>query len=173
MSYNITPQQAYEWLKNGEAVLIDVREPEEFMDRHISYAQSLPLSCLSDSIADIHFPHDRKVIMQCLAGRRGETACGVLSGRNLANEIFNIEGGISAWESAGFPVIGVKQPKFSIFRQVQMIVGSLILALIILGLWGVTLALVLAGVFAGALMFAGITGWCGLAMLLQRMPWNR
>lgn len=173
MTKNITPKEAYEMLRNGEAILIDVREPDEFQKQHIAFAQSLPFGILPNLLPDFPFPHDRKIIMQCLGGKRGENACAILSTRGLPNEIYNISGGISAWQNDGFPVIGAFTPKFSIFRQVQMIVGSLIAILIMLGFFGLTIAFAIAGLFAGALAFAGITGWCGLAYLLQMMPWNK
>lgn len=169
----ITPQQAFEWLKDGHAVLLDVREPDEFRAQHISYAQSLPLGCLSDAIDSMQMPEGRKIIVQCLSGRRGESACALLTGKNIRHEIYNIEGGITGWQAAGLPIVGGAAPKFTIFRQVQTIVGALILLMVLLGFWGLTLAFVVAGIFGGALLFAGLTGWCGLAMLLQRMPWNK
>lgn len=173
MTKNISPKEAYEMLRNSEAILIDVREPDEFLKQHIAFAQSLPLGMFSDLLSDFPFPQDRKIIMQCLGGKRGENACTILSTRGIPNEIYNISGGITAWQNEGLPIIGAFTPKFSIFRQVQMIVGSLIMALIILGFWGLTMAFSIAGLFAGALAFAGFTGWCGLAYLLNMMPWNR
>ncbi len=169
---NISPQQAYEWLQNGEAVLIDVREPDEFSAEHISYAASVPLSSVEQTVKSMVFPGDVKIIMQCLKGRRGEQACCVM-GNCDARTYYNIQGGIDAWKEAGLPVVGKSAPKFPIMRQVQLIVGSLILLLILTGLAGLTAAFILAGIFAGALAFAGLTGWCGLAMLLSRMPWNK
>lgn len=175
MFKTITAQDAYDWLRKGDAVLIDVREADEFADRHIPYAQSVPLSLFPDALSALHFPEGQKVIVHCLKGKRGEKACAVFSDNEKTIERFNIDGGIEAWENAGFPIIFSKsaQPKISIFRQVQIIIGGLIAMLIAFGFLGVTLAFVLAGIFATALMVAGITGWCGLSILLQKMPWNR
>lgn len=173
MTKSMSPKDAYEALKNGEAILIDVREADEFSAQHISFAQSLPLGLLNGGLIDLHFPKGKKIIVQCLGGKRGENACAILNTKGLENEIFNIAGGINAWQSAGLPVIGASQTKFSIFRQVQMIVGTLIAALVILGFLGLTFAFALAGIFALALALAGLTGWCGLALLLRKMPWNK
>jgi rhodanese-related sulfurtransferase len=174
MTYQtITPHEAHEWLKSGEAILVDVREPEEFASSHIIYAQSLPLSSIESHISSLQLPENIKIITQCLSGKRGEKACVLINSLNTHQPVFNIEGGISSWQAAGLPTIGQRTPKFSIFRQIQIIVGGLILSLIILGFWGLTLAFAIAGLFAGALMFAGITGWCGLAMILRHMPWNK
>lgn len=169
---NIRPEEAYEWLQNGEAILIDVREPDEFSAEHIVYASSVPLSGVEQSVKNMVLPGNVKIIMQCLKGKRGEQACCVM-GRCDGREYYNIDGGIDAWKAAGLPVIGKTGPRFPIMRQVQMIVGGLILLLILMGLAGLTFGFILAGLFAGALAFAGLTGWCGLAMLLRHMPWNK
>ena len=97
------------------------------------------------------------------------------SKREHTNKIINIEGGIQAWKEQGLPVISAetKSAGLSIMRQVQIIVGFLVLASVFVGFSGVTNAFILAGIFGGALMFAGLTGWCGLAMLLAKMPWNK
>ena len=172
---NISATQAAAWLASGEAVLIDVREPDEFRAGHVVHALSLPLSALDDCMAQLDIPAERKLIFQCLKGARGEKACVSVRGGSCKNEVYNLEGGIDAWKAAGFPVVGVDTSAggLSIFRQVQIIVGGLIAVLVLLGLTGLSVAFVFAGLFGFALFFAGITGWCGLAMLLSKMPWNK
>lgn len=54
-----------------------------------------------------------------------------------------------------------------------MIVGSLVPVSVLLGFLGLTPAFALAGFFGLMLAFAGFSGWCGLALLLQRMPRNQ
>ena len=83
-----------------------------------------------------------------------------------------MDGGITAWKAAGLPVASSGKG-LSIFRQVQIIVGGLIAFLVVLGLTGLTVGFIIAGILGGALFFAGLTGWCGLAMLLRKMPWNK
>ncbi len=175
MSNNITPMQAFEWLSSGEALLIDVREPDEFKAEHIVYALSLPLGVVGNISDHLKIPKDRKVIFQCLKGARGKQACDIASNNVLSGyEIYNIDGGIDAWKAQSLPIISPSSGAgLSIFRQVQIIVGLLILAFILLGFAGIAIGFVIAGVFAGALAFAGVTGFCGLAMLLNKMPWNR
>ena len=172
MIQNINPKNAYEWLKNGDAVLIDVREPEEFSAEHIAYAASLPLGRVESMLHLMNIPTGRKLLFQCRKGARGEKACALVSGHGFAGEIFNIDGGIDAWKDAGLPVIG-GGPKISIFRQVQMIIGTVLFALIMLGLAGIGFAFMLAAMIAAIFAFTGFIGWCGLAMLLQKMPWNK
>lgn len=174
-THNISPRQAHEWLASGEAILIDVREPDEFKAEHIAYAASLPLMKLGNLLDQLHMPANRKVIFQCLRGKRGEQACALASQDNGAADLYNIDGGIDAWKAAGLPVVteaGAATGGLSIFRQVQLIVGLLILGMTLLGYAGHAWGFALAGLFGAALALAGLTGWCGLAMLLSKAPWN-
>jgi hypothetical protein len=88
--------------------------------------------------------------------------------------LFNLSGGIAAWREAGLPVIGTSSSQgLPIMRQVQLTVGTLVFGALLLGLAGWTLGFYLAAFFGFMLAFAGLTGWCGMALLLTRMPWNR
>ncbi len=162
------------WLTNGEAVLIDVREADEYKIGHIPAALSLPLSGLADALTYLNLPHNTKIVFQCLSGKRGGNACIIVRELPLGSNraVYNLDGGIGAWKSAGLPVIGAAGT-LSVFRQVQMIVGGLIALFVALGFIVATGFFVLAGIFGFALAFAGITGWCGLALLLEKMPWNK
>jgi rhodanese-related sulfurtransferase len=174
MTEAINPKQAYEWLKNGEAVLIDVREPDEFSAEHIAYASSLPLALVRDLFKIMDIPEGRKVLFQCKKGGRGGQACALVAGLpDIKSAVFNIDGGIDGWKAEGLPVIGAAGPKIPIFRQVQMIIGTLLFTLIVMGLAGIGFAFMLAAMIAGVFAFTGFIGWCGLALLLQKMPWNR
>lgn len=170
----ITPAQAKAWLSAGEAVLIDVREPDEFKAEHIAYASSMPLGSVGELFTEMPIPADRKVIFQCQRGGRGGQACAAVQRTGAPHEMHNIEGGIQGWKAAGFPVVTTSTAGgISIFRQVQIVAGALVLLSVLAGFNGLTLGFVAAGLFGTALLLAGLTGWCGLAMLLTKMPWNR
>lgn len=175
MSVNlIDAKTAHDWLSSGEAILIDVREADEFSAEHIACAASVPLSRIPELFDQMHVPKGRKIIFQCLMGGRGSRACVALPADRAGDyDVYNIEGGITAWKHAGLPVVGAAGPALSIFRQVQVVVGALVVALVMIGFLGLTLGFVLAGFLGAALFVAGLTGWRGLAMLLRRMPWNR
>lgn len=170
---NISPQQAHEWLSSGEAILIDVREPDEFKAEHIACAASLPLANICNLLNQMHLPKGRKIIFQCLRGKRGEQACALVPEMNASHDVYNLEGGIDGWKNAGLPVVSSAGTRLSIFRQVQIIVGLLVLISVLLGYSGQIWGFAVAGFFGAALAFAGITGWCGLAMVLAWMPWNK
>lgn len=172
-SHNISPQQAHEWLASGDAVLIDVREPDEFKAEHIAYAASLPLANVCNLFQKLQIPSGRKIIFHCLRGKRGEQACALIPKNDMAGAVYNIEGGIDAWKNAGLPVVSSGGSRLSIFRQVQITVGSLVLAATLIGYSGHIWGFAVAGLFGAALALSGITGWCGMAMLLSKAPWNK
>ncbi len=160
------------WLDKGEAVLLDVREPDEFARGHIPRATSVPLSQVKEAIPTLATTADTKLVFQCQKGGRSGQAC-MLAGERL---VYNLEGGISAWEAAGLPIASNLRPtatRLPLMRQVQITVGALILLGIMLGFYGIPAGFMLAGFFGAGLLFAGISGWCGMALLLARMPWNR
>lgn len=175
MTQSINVMEAVSLIKDGQAVLIDVREPDEFKESHIAFAISVPLSALEGGFKMLDIPVDKIILFQCLKGGRGQKACERIQGLgSCQNKIINIEGGIEAWKEQGLPVIeSSAAPKFSIFRQVQIIVGFLVALCVLIGFAGVTAAFALAGVFGGILCVAGLTGWCGLAIMLSKMPWNK
>ena len=84
-----------------------------------------------------------------------------------------LEGGLAAWESAGLPVERSPRRVLPLMRQVQLTIGVLALVSSVLALTlDIRFALIPAFLGAGLTM-AGATGWCGLAILLSKMPWNR
>lgn len=176
MTQTINVTDAVKLIKNGDAILIDVREADEFKSEHIAYAMSVPLSSLEGGFKTLDIPPSTTILFQCLKGTRGQMACERIQGLGTCqNQIINIEGGLDSWKEHGFPVIGAasNSPQISIFRQVQIIAGFLIVLLVLIGFTGITITFILAGIIGGALFFAGLTGWCGLAMILTKMPWNK
>jgi rhodanese-related sulfurtransferase len=88
-------------------------------------------------------------------------------------EAYILDGGLEAWKRAGLPVTVDSTQPIDIIRQVQIAAGSLVLLGMLLGFL-VSPQLYLLSAFIGAgLLFAGLSGWCGMAKLLGLMPWNQ
>lgn len=171
---NISPSQANAWLSSGEAVLVDVREPDEFKAEHIGYAISMPLNVVHSMSVYLDLPKDRKIIFMCASGGRSEDACTLVDARYQEQTLYVLDGGIRAWKNAALPVLSsVSGGSMSIFRQVQIIVGVLVLSGVLIGFAGMRWGFTLSGIFGAALAFAGVTGRCGLARVLSRLPCNR
>jgi len=173
MTNTISPSDALAMIKSGDAILIDVREADEFKSEHIAYAISIPLSSIEAGFEMLDIPENTTILFQCLKGARGQMACERIDGA-CKNKILNITGGIEAWKTAKFPVINSgNSAGIPLIRQVHIAVGLLITVSVIVGFLGGEIGFILAGIFGMALLFAGITGWCGMAMLLAKMPWNK
>lgn len=167
---NVTPKEAKQWLDNGEATIIDVREPAEFATKHIQGATLLPLGKItSDDLPDTH----EKIIIYCQKGSRGNSACVKVTDQDNTSVIYNLEGGIEAWQAAGNSVKEGKSKVLPLDRQVQITIGSLALAGS-LAAYNYDPAFILLPGFLGAgLLFAGLSGTCGLALIMAKMPWNQ
>ncbi len=181
MTNLISPQEAAKWLASGDAILIDVRESNEFSEEHIAYATSLPLSAVHDLVEQLQIPASRKIIVQCLKGGRGAQACALIQEKEFyKNELYNLEGGITAWKEANLPIVKnitestkTAPTNQGIFSQVNLIIGGFISLFVLLGFLEITAGFILAGILGVALFFAGLSGKCGLAILLSKMPWNK
>jgi hypothetical protein len=77
-----------------------------------------------------------------------------------------------AWESAGFKTASTSST-IPLTQQVFITAGLLILLGCTLTVLHGAIFIVIPGFVGGGLLFAGITGWCGMAVLLSKMPWNR
>jgi rhodanese-related sulfurtransferase len=84
-----------------------------------------------------------------------------------------VEGGTLAWIAANLPVTRSAVKMISLERQVRIAAGSLVLIGVLLG-WFVHRGFYGLAAFVGAgLVFAGITDFCGMGLLLAKLPWNR
>ena len=167
----LTPQQAAEKMQNG-AILVDIRSHAEFAGKHIDGAASLPLDQIGSQPQP--FSAGDTVIFSCLSGMRTRQNAELLKqSAQACNEVYLLEGGLNAWQRAGLPVEAKPGQPMEMMRQVQIAAGSLVLLGFLLGSL-VSPGFYLLCAFVGAgLVFAGLTGFCGMARLLAHMPWNR
>jgi len=90
-------------LDAGDAVVIDVRNPDEFAAGHVPGARLVPLGELSGRLAELDDLKSRPVHVICASGGRSARATSVLAQAGFANPI-NVTGGTRAWIAAGHPV---------------------------------------------------------------------
>jgi len=159
------------WLDKGEAVLVDVREPSEHAAQSIKGAVLMPLAKVN--LAALPDISGKKLVLHCQAGRRGGAACERLLAENPTLDVYNLEGGIAAWEQLGQEVNRSGSFCLPLDRQVQLTIGICLLMASMLGYFVSPLFLLLTGFFGAGLTFAGLTGFCGLALLMAKMPWNQ
>ena len=168
--HKLSPQQVRERIDAGLAVLVDIREPDEFARSHVKGAQSQPLSTWEK--AHLSIDPDADVIFTCRSGMRTAGACDRLAAR-VSGEAFVLDGGLDAWAKAGLPVETDVDAPMEIMRQVQIAAGSLVLIGVLLGFLVAPEWFGLSAFVGAGQTFAGVSGFCGMARLLMLAPWNR
>ena len=169
---NITAKALHDNLRTGRKVaMIDVRTPAEHGEIHIEGSHLMPLDRLDPEAAKKIVGDHEACVLVCRSGKRAATAMEKLTAAGCGN-LQVLEGGVTAWDEAGLPVNrGAKA--MSLERQVRIGAGSMVLIGVILGTW-VHAGFYGLSAFVGAgLVFAGVTDWCGMAMVLAKMPWNQ
>jgi rhodanese-related sulfurtransferase len=157
-------------LHRDEILLIDVREPAEHRSECIDGACLIPLGEISiEKLPSTKRP----IVIHCRSGKRSADACAKLLKVNPSLDIASLEGGIVAWSQAGFNVKKSGPATLPLDRQMQITVGFIAFSGTILGVLINPTFYILPGFIGAGLMFAGLTGWCGIAKLLAKMPWNR
>lgn len=103
MIKNINVTTLKSWLENNEAVLIDVRESEEYRVGRIFDAPLIPVGVITKGL----LPEigDKKLVLYCRSGKRSAFACEKLLGEGWQGDVYNLEGGILAWAQAGFELV--------------------------------------------------------------------
>lgn len=163
----LSPADARRTIERG-ARLIDIRGADEHAREWIPGATNVPL----DRIGAL--PRDgRPVVFHCRSGMRTAAAAAQLRAAAADAPAFLLDGGIDAWRRAGLPTIADRAQPLEIMRQVQITAGTLVLTGVLLGLFVAPGFFGLSAFVGTGLIFAGTTGWCGMANLLRLMPWNR
>lgn len=171
---SIHPAELHRLRSGGAACeLLDVRTPPEHAAAHVPGVSLVPLDDL-DPAAYLARRSDPSAPLYvfCQAGGRARKAIEKFRAAGCDRCVL-VEGGTQAWIDAGLPVERGTSRVLPLMRQVQLTIG------VVSGV-GALLALTvdprfaILPLFTGCgLILAGSTGWCGLALLLARMPWNR
>jgi rhodanese-related sulfurtransferase len=154
--------------------LIDVRTPVEYAEVHAEGARLIPLDKLDPRavMAAHNGSAGEPLYVICKSGARAAKAVEKFRAAGFDN-VISVAGGTTAWADAGLPVVRGTSRIISLERQVRIGAGSLVVLSVLLG-WLVHPALFGLAAFVGAgLVFAGVTDWCGMGLLLARMPWNQ
>lgn len=123
-------------------------------------------------LKNYHQPKD-PIVIHCGSGKRSADACAKLLKLNPSLDVASLEGGIVAWSQSGFNVKKSGSTILPLDRQTQITAGFIAFSGTILGALIDPGFYILPGFIGAGLMFAGLTGWCGMAKLLAKMPWNR
>lgn len=90
-------------INRRDAVVVDVREPAEYAQGHLPNARHIPLSQLKTRLAELSRFKSRPLLVHCATGNRSHGAAELLKAGGFV-EVFNLQGGMGAWQQAGMPV---------------------------------------------------------------------
>ena len=157
-------------LDEDKAILIDVREPSEHQSKSIPCASLIPLSeiCLQKLPKS-----SKKIVIHCHSGKRSLAACEKLIRENSSLNVYSLDGGILAWEQAGFELKKSCSRVLPLNQQTQITIGGLSLIGCFLGFSINQLFYIIPTIISCGLIFSGLSGWCGMSLLLSKLPWNK
>ncbi|MFM7398751.1 MAG: rhodanese-like domain-containing protein [Verrucomicrobiota bacterium] len=155
------------------SLLLDVRSAAEFRAGHVRAAVNLPLELVTAlRVTELRGGDaERKVVLLCASGKRATTAAERLTGKGL--QILVVSGGTLACAKAGLPIDKSQGGVISVERQVRIAAGAMVFTGVMLGTFVNPWGYALSGFVGCGLIFAGVTDWCGMGLLLARAPWNR
>ncbi|MEB3320800.1 MAG: rhodanese-like domain-containing protein [Cyanobium sp.] len=168
MTQRLSAHDLAEQFASRHVAVIDVREPMEYATGHIAGSLNVSLSRLAQ--ADLP---QGPLVLVCQSGNRSAKGVQTLLQRGTGQPISDLEGGLPSWQQAGLPLRRLANAPLPLMRQVQIAAGSLVLLGLILSHTVAPAWILLTGFVGAGLVFAGISGFCGMARLLALMPWNR
>ncbi len=170
MLTKISPMEAHKKFTEGTARLIDIRSVVEFAQMSIEGSTLAPLPVVALQNLEDKADPQKDVVFFCRSGKRTENAAHKLS--KLFPNAYILDGGILEWQKANLPLRIDENAVIPLERQILIAAGVLVL----LGFLGSFIwepLLFLAGFVGAGLVFAGVSGFCGLGILLSKMPWNK
>jgi rhodanese-related sulfurtransferase len=155
---------------NPSIDFINVCTPAEYAEKHIQGVRSVPLDEVAAHVQE--FQGKQTIYVHCRSGARSRRAIETLQDLGIKAELVNVEGGLMAWDAAGFGTHSTTS-RMPIMRQVLLIAGVLVLTGTVSGYAIDTRFLLVPTVVGTGLSIAGFTGWCGMTHVLAYMPWNK
>jgi len=159
-----------------ELTVIDVRTPAEYASGHLPGALNIPLDHIRRALPEIRHATERgDVLVVCASGARSENACKLLAEQGIPTA--TLAGGTGAWTAQGHdldrPAACDTRSGWSMERQVRFTAGAVVLLGLVLGLLVHPAFQFLSAGIAGGLVFSALTGTCGMAVILGKLPHNR
>jgi rhodanese-related sulfurtransferase len=100
---NITPTNAFNLIQtNPDIIILDVRTTSEYNTGYIENAILIPVSQLETRINELD--NNKTVLVYCKSGGRSATAANILV-NNGFGDVYNLQGGITAWKNSGLPIV--------------------------------------------------------------------
>lgn len=100
----ISPQETASLFAEKNAIIVDVREDDEWNEQHISGAIHIPLAQVESRLNELAQYKNSPVILQCRSGMRSAKAAAMLMDAGFS-KTFSLDGGIVAWDNSGFKTV--------------------------------------------------------------------
>lgn len=94
---------ATQLINHKDALVLDVREKNEYDAGHILNSKLIPLGKLRERIGELEKHRARPILVVCRSGQRSASACALLGKQGFA-QAYNLEGGVMAWQKASLPL---------------------------------------------------------------------
>jgi rhodanese-related sulfurtransferase len=166
----ISPKGVRGLLDDNDAILVDVRTPEEHAAEHIKEAILHPFAEF-DAKKIKELAAAKKVIFHCNSGGRAKKAAEayIAAGHE---EVAVLKDSLQGWKQTELPTI-IKKEKMSLERQVLTVAGSLVVTGVLLGNSFSSNWFFLSVLVGADLTYAGISGNCFLKKILIELPYNK
>jgi rhodanese-related sulfurtransferase len=148
--------------------LVDIREADEYRRERIAGAVNCPASSLEAIDIEGDF-----IVFHCKSGGRTQAHAARLEEKAGERAWLILDGGLEGWKQSGLPAQKDARQPIELQRQVMIAAGMLVLMGVLLASFVAAPFILLSGFVGAGLVFAGITGFCGMARLLMLAPWNR
>ena len=160
-------------LDGQDKIFVDVRSPAEYRSVRVQGAVNLPLNSITcaDVKKLIGDKQNPAIILLCGKGGRARKAAEILQAGSF--NLLVVEGGTNACVDANLPIEKGSGTTISIERQVRIGAGSLVCLGLVLGHFVNPYFYFLSAFIGAGLVFAGVTDWCGMGLLIARAPWNK
>lgn len=99
----VSSAEALQLINHKNALVLDVREPEEFKTGHILNSKNVPLGKLKERVGELERYRDQPVVVICRTSNRSNSAC-VLLGKQGFGQTYLMKGGVLAWTKSGLPL---------------------------------------------------------------------
>jgi len=99
----VSALEAVQLINRKDALVVDVRDPNEFKGGHITNSKNIPLGQLEAKLKELEKFKGRPILLLCQRGNRSATATGAFKKAGFA-DVVALAGGLSAWQQAGMPV---------------------------------------------------------------------
>lgn len=166
----LSPKEAKSLLDEQKGVLIDIRTVGEAVSEFLPGSLFLPFDLVNKQRLEDLGVADKTPILVCRSDVRARQAA-----ETLAQEMDGVtvlDGGITQWKASNLPV-NQGHKAIPLDRQVLVGAGSMMFLFTVLGFLISPYFFALNIFMAGGMVFAGLTGACGMARILIMMPWNK